>query len=479
MILDSRNKIIPFWIITISLMFVLIFSKLIQDGMFMDGMIYISVSKNLSDGIGTFWNPHFSKTLMSSYHEQPPLYFGLLAVFYKFFGTSMYVERFFCFVFFTLTALYIHKLWKKIYSNQLCIANNSWLPIFIWFTIPVCFWTYANIVEEAVMALFAISSVYYIYCAIFLNKNSIYNLILAGIFIFLSSFTKGMQGLFPMVAVIFYWLIFRNIKLNKVITYSFILVGTPVIAYTLLITNPNAIESYKSYFSDRLISTFNNVGNTTENRFELFIRLLTELLPITALGGIILFFTRKHKNKIYDPNHNKIIFWFILIGLSGSLPLMVTLEQRGFYLVTTFPFFAIAIGMWLAPGITLLINKINTKTKGFKIFKTTTIILLLISISYFISNIGTAKRDKELLSDIYDFNKIIPRGQTVGIPSEMFDDWVLHAYMARYNYISLDISGKRHQYFIIDKSLSKKHILEGYKIYPVNTKKIDLYVVEQ
>ncbi len=76
------SKTLPFWLFTISAILILTISQLIQDGVFMDGMLYISVSKNLADGMGTFWEPHFSKTVMTVFREQPPLYFGMLSYFF-------------------------------------------------------------------------------------------------------------------------------------------------------------------------------------------------------------------------------------------------------------------------------------------------------------------------------------------------------------------------------------------------------------
>jgi len=95
------SKTTPFWIFTIAVIIILIVSQLLQDGAFMDGMLYVSVSKNLAIGHGTFWNLNFSQTFLPEFHEQPPLYFGLLSLFYKAFGTSLYVERLFCFLCFT------------------------------------------------------------------------------------------------------------------------------------------------------------------------------------------------------------------------------------------------------------------------------------------------------------------------------------------------------------------------------------------
>lgn len=165
------SKTLPFWLFTISAILVLTISQLIQDGVFMDGMLYISVSKNLADGLGTFWEPHYSLTYYTVFREQPPLYFGLLAAFYKAFGTSMYVERLFCLVCFTFTLIYIHRIWKTLFSDDEQINKNSWLPILFFITIPICFWAYSNHVEETVMTLFTIMSVYYLSKVLFKKEK--------------------------------------------------------------------------------------------------------------------------------------------------------------------------------------------------------------------------------------------------------------------------------------------------------------------
>ncbi len=474
----KNSKSFPFWIFTFAVMVGIVVSQLIQDGVFMDGMLYISVSKNLADGLGTFWNPHFSQTSMASFHEQPPLYFGLLALFYKVFGTSMYVERLFCFVCYVITSVYIHKLWKKIFVNNRDIVIHSWLPVLFWTTIPVCFWAYTNHVEETVMAVFTTASVYYIYCALFLKEKTIYNLVLGGVFVFLSSLTKGVQGTFPIVAAGLYWIVIRNLSFRKMIYYSLVLIGVPALIYGfLLITNPAVYESFKKYFEIRLVGTFNNKGATTDNHFDLLIRLFWELLPIVALSGLILLFTRKKKTgDITSSMHCRTIVWLLLIGFSGSLPLMVTLEQRGFYLVTVLPFFAIAVAMWLAPRVATLINSINISSAGFNAFKIATIALLGGAIIFTVSQTGNTKRDNDLLSDIYDIGKTVPKGDVVTIPEEMWNDWSLREYLIRNFYISSEkCCDKEHTYFIIRKDLPHNLVPQNYSLFPIKTKEVDLY----
>ena len=88
----------------------------------MDGMLYTSVAHNLGNGIGTFWFPQFSLhnlAGLNAFHEQPPLVFGIQAIFFKIFGDSMYVERVYTFITICITAFLINLLWKEIYKNNI------------------------------------------------------------------------------------------------------------------------------------------------------------------------------------------------------------------------------------------------------------------------------------------------------------------------------------------------------------------------
>lgn len=470
------NKSVVFWLLTIVVINMLIISQLVQDGMFMDGMQYTAVGKNLADGLGTFWNPHFSKTVRSSFHEQPPLYFGLIAVFYKLFGSSMYVERFFVFVFYTLTLFYIYKLWKKVFNTNADIAAHAWLPVLFFSIIPVCFWAYTNHVEEVVMCAFVLMAVYYIYLALFLTKQVFFNLVLGGCLIFLAFLTKGVQGLFPVGCAFFFWLFTKNISFKKMLLYSLILVGVPILIYGILVfCNYYAYLSFKEYFINRFVKTFNNVYATTDNRFEMVFRLFTELLPILSITVLIKFSVRKFEPKLQNaPKNKQKLWWFLAIGLSGSLPLVITTEQRGFYLVTALPYFAMVIAMWLAPTLTQLLNKINVQKSGYKAFFYTTVLALIVSILYCFLQVGNFKRDKELLTDIYAIGRVVPKGEIVGTTDQTWHEWDIQAYFVRYFYISLNTKNNQH-YFIIQKNLPDSLVPKGYTLNPLKTTTLNLY----
>jgi hypothetical protein len=64
---------------------------LIQDDMFLDGVTYAAISKNLAHGYGTFWMPHYTQTKDAVFHGHPPLVFGIQSFFFRVLGDSLYV----------------------------------------------------------------------------------------------------------------------------------------------------------------------------------------------------------------------------------------------------------------------------------------------------------------------------------------------------------------------------------------------------
>ena len=51
--------------------------RLAHRGMFLDGVTYASIARNLAEGRGRFWAPHYTATIYPAFHEHPPL--GVLA----------------------------------------------------------------------------------------------------------------------------------------------------------------------------------------------------------------------------------------------------------------------------------------------------------------------------------------------------------------------------------------------------------------
>ncbi|MFH1004774.1 MAG: glycosyltransferase family 39 protein [Bacteroidota bacterium] len=474
----NHSTHIPFWLILASVLCVLILPRVVQDGMFMDGLLYACVSKNLSDGIGTFWFPHFSKTMHHFFNQQPPLGFGIQSVFFRIFGDSIYVERFYSFLTCIIAAYLIIVLWRILFRDEKEIKQIAWLPVLLWITIPICFWTYSNNMLENTMTIFDLLSV--IFIIKFFHRKNLLLLLFAGIFIFLASLTKGFQGMFPLCTIFFGWIIYRNFSFLKMILYSLMLMSVPALIYFFLLTDEKIFESITSYIQHRVIYSI-ETQTTVENHLYLIYRLFCiELLPCILFAVLLIIFTskkiqKKEKNSFLQIK--KHFFFFLLVGISASVPLIVTLEQRGFYLVTSFPYYAIALASLISPNIIFLLQKIHVENFYFRFFKIVSIFLLVSVIIYSSFQIGKVGRDKEMIHDIHLIGKIVPHGTKIGSTAELWQEWSLQEYLIRHYYICTDSKiSSDNEYVILE---STKNILDSIKFEKVNqpTIKYHLYKI--
>jgi 4-amino-4-deoxy-L-arabinose transferase-like glycosyltransferase len=469
-------KQIPYWILAASVLVGLTLPILIQEGMFMDAMLYTSVSHNLGQGIGTFWFPQFSKLNLyglSAFHEQPPLVFGIQALFFKVLGDSVYVERFYTFTCMVVTALLIVVLWREIFKKNEEFKVLGWLPLILWITIPVCFWSFSNNMHENTMGIFTLASVYFSYRGLRSKDKNILWFLLAGFAIFLATMSKGIPGFFPLGVPILYWLVFRSITLKEGIYLTLKILFVPFLLYSILFVLHESSQSLSTYLFERALHRINS-DPTVSSRFYVFERLFSELIPQILITGLIVFITRK-RGYLTKIRENKLdIVFFFLIGISGSLPLVLTMVQKGFYMVPSLPFFGIGFGLILAPMALDLVNFYSSKGK----------LLLLLSVLVFTCvlifagcQIGKISRDKELIQDIKNMGVIVPKYSVVKSSPELLNDWELQCYLIRYLNISLDYK-PFHQYLILKKNITPIDD-QTYEKIPIKTELYDLYQKSQ
>jgi len=125
-----KIKHLPFYLIIISLFIGIVAPALFSDGMFMDGVLYAAISQNLANNLGSFWDLHLTNTLYPHFHEHPPLAFGIQSIFFKLFGESILIERFYSLITFIITGWIIILIWRKI--SDIKFHSLSWLPLLFW-----------------------------------------------------------------------------------------------------------------------------------------------------------------------------------------------------------------------------------------------------------------------------------------------------------------------------------------------------------
>ena len=129
--------------------------ELFSDGMFMDGLLYADISRNLAAGLGSFWKPHLTQTLFNEFYEHPPLAFGLQSLFFSLLGDSIYVERLYSFLTYLIVGYLIVVIWSKFTGEK----RTGWMPLFLWITTSGVAWAAANNMLENTMTVFVCCAV--------------------------------------------------------------------------------------------------------------------------------------------------------------------------------------------------------------------------------------------------------------------------------------------------------------------------------
>jgi hypothetical protein len=438
----------PFFVI--SVIAALILPDLFREGMFMDGTLYSSVALNFSRGLGSFWHPHFAKISMPFFHEQPPLMFAMLGSFFRVCGESFLVERFYALAMFIISAGIFLQIVKVLLKGT--DAQAPWFALFLWVCIPVAPWIVNNNMEENTMGVFVLLSVLFLLKSFGGAKNywPLYTFA-AALSVVCAFLTKGFPGIFPIVLPAVYFLFYKDaFPVRRLVFVQFgLLVFIAAITFFLFSWTPSKI-CLSTWLNERVVNSIKNVSNSN-SRFEIIWILIQQLIPVLVMGLALVFFVKSKKIPVGERqvSWKKNAMVVLILALCGSIPLMVTREQRTFYLGVALPVFAISAALFLMPFYKALKNA-NWKPSFLNGMRFLPPLIFITAVCYLFILIGTPKRDVEKLHDIKIFAGKIARGEIIRIPESMWNDWELQTNLIRTNYISLSYTEKNARYLLAD-----------------------------
>jgi hypothetical protein len=431
-----RKRINPCSIFTLAIIMALVLPVLLQDGMFMDGVQYACVSRNLANGNSTFWFPWLHdawiKSGSSYFMEHPPLVYGIQSVFFNVFGDTMYTERIYSLCTLLFSAYLISRIWKLVHPKQ--EHTTGWLPVLLWIITPVCFWSYQNNMQENTMGIFTLWAIFFILKGLISNPRKTHWFIWGGLAVFAAFLCKGLPGFFPVVTVVLYFLCFKTLTRSRMLFYTTVVIlsSTGTLVLLILFHEP-AADSLNFYFYERLSQRIVSEP-TVESRFFILQRLFTELIPMM----IILVVVGLRKYKQITIEQKRWALFFCLLGLSASLPMFVTTVQRGFYLVPAFPFFALAAATLLKNRVekaqAIIDNRYNTT--GVLNFVSSCVLLWTIAPS--IAAAGFPGREVRDLEHAEQIANAVGKNTTVCATPDIYFNWSLHFYLLRKYNITLN-----------------------------------------
>lgn len=435
-------QIIPY-VFVVAIFISLISPYLLTHGMFMDGTIYAVISRNLAIGEGSFWSLKFMSDIFNPFYEHPPLAIYFESLFFRVFGDQFWVEKGYSVLITMISGFLIHLIWNKLVKIKMVKPSPSWIPMLFWVMFPLVTWSSVNNMLENTMAVFVLFAFLLLLISVETKKWGY--IILSGFSLFLAFLSKGPIGLYLWSFYLIFFLIYRSISFNRVIVNTLILlVSTLFPILVLYFVSPFGFESLGNYLSNQVVRSVSSV-TTVNSRLFIVISLLNQLLlPLVVLlvWSLVSWFITK-KNVLKNISYKGFLFLFI-IGLTGVLPIMVSLKQSGFYILTTFPFFAISIA-----AIAVQFPKIEIP-KWLKMISAIFSVLLFCSaIGYSVSLYNTFGRDKNKIQDINTIKKYNSTIHEMTLHRNLWSDWGLIAYASRYAHIDIYREENPTKYFLL------------------------------
>ncbi|MCF6243255.1 MAG: hypothetical protein L3J74_18200, partial [Bacteroidales bacterium] len=326
---------------------------------------------------------------------------------------------------------------------------------------------------ENTVTVFLLISVYYSIKS--LNKHRVFMLVLSGFFIFLAFLTKGVTSLFPWSFALIYYLVTKKINIKRAFVDTAILVSSTVSFLLILIMYSN--DAYYALNEYMHIQVFNSLEyvQTVDNRLYIIKTFFYQIIIAIVFVAILIVKTKNKYSQIIKIKEKCCgAAFFLLLGLSGILPMMVSLKQSAFYIVPAYPYIALAFAFYSLPYVVQNFNNIKTGTKAYKIFNFVSILMIFVAVSFTFYFSGKILRDNDILSDSYKIIKQVPPDTMISIDTTLKEEWSLIGYLYRFAYISLDTLNK-HKYYITLESLNDT---VNYKELKLGLKRYKLYVDE-
>ena len=463
--MDRKRLWTPLWFFSLSLFLLLIVLPLTRQGMFLDGVIYAAIAKNLALGQGSLWHPFYSKTTFPVFYEHPPLALYLQSLFFRILGKGFGVEQAYCLLMafgqFALIAYYwVKKEKTPFYSLALLLL--------LWLLAPLNL-KYVNNHLEATLTLFTTFATLLLLIKTKSRINFIIQYVSAAAVILIAFFCNGPTAFFPLAVPLIQALLDKPIAwydgIKNTIFFALLLAILLSIFYLLV---PDALINTQHYLNEQLLPSttgsrqLNLIGFYHLYVFNLYFRAYW-LLAVFALACMTIAAKMKDLSigaLLVQHLKNKNFLLFFLLSLVSSLPIAVSHRQALNYIMQSAPFFTLAMMYLCYEPVQIIINYCASKPW---LLKASFYLNLFLFITSLVTVFSLANGFNAHQAMITDINKIIDYCKNDAILSTspvIYEDWHAGAYFARNSMMSLTPE-KDNRYYL---GLKNETIAENYHL---------------
>jgi 4-amino-4-deoxy-L-arabinose transferase-like glycosyltransferase len=417
--------------------------RLAHRGMFVDGITYASIARNLAQGRGSFWTPSYTATVYPQFHQHPPLGLWLQSMWFRALGDHLYVERAYSLAAAAATAVLIALIWRRVNAGTPA-ERDEWLPVLLWILIPLVSWSIVGNLLETTVTLFTTAAVAaLVRTTMGGSRMEAGWAVASGLCIVAAVLTKGPVGLFPLAAPI----IMLNWHEHRTPWRAVAIQWSTVTGCAVLLWNvPSARAALLQYSGEQLMPALTGSAPGAAHSWTIVKVLLQGVWLPLGLASIILIACAVGWDEPSAKNRFAGLR-FCLLGLAGTLPILVSAKQMGHYLVPAVPFFALAAAVILSATARRIADRVASRRGA--------MVILALCVSLVVGTAAAAvmpalERDPERLADLASLAPNLPRDRTIGICYEASGDWGLHAWFERLFAVGLDATttGQSEEWFL-------------------------------
>jgi 4-amino-4-deoxy-L-arabinose transferase-like glycosyltransferase len=416
--------------------------RVVPQGMFVDGLLYSSISRNLAEGRGSWWLPYFSRQYWiegiarDHYYENPPLLFWMQSMFFRALGDHWWVEKLYATLLLLLNCFLITRIWKTVLKSISGESSLQWLPVLFFYLVPIVFWGSPYNLIDSQLLTFCLLATWAILSGMINQRHRSLKYGLAVSFIFLGMLTKGPVAVYPVALPFIYYLVFAPNRWRAGVMYSMSLFASVMLLFALLLLlHPPALNFFEKYWNQRL--SYAIMGGRSEGVRHGFGRLYviwilfrenSILIALTSIG--ILFSFIKGIPGTSPTSEKKWALVFLGLGLAGTVPLMLSTRQAAMYLIPSLVMFAMAAALFLLSLIKQWMSSVSTRTA--KIISITMIFGIIGVMIHSAFLFGKPAKDIALLEDIQVMQPLVPKTNSLVLADTALCGSAKHTYLQRY-----------------------------------------------
>lgn len=408
-------------------------------GMFFDGAIYASVSRNLADGVGSPWAPHFSDGLFPVFREHPPLVFWLQALFFRVLGDSYLTERAYDLTVVLLTGWLLWRLWGRLVhaSKAARLAGYFWLPLLLWVVGPVWSWAYRNNLLENTMTLLCLAAAVLVIDALRARtgRRSTMPALAAGALTLAAFLAKGPTALFVIVCPLLFGPALRVPARHTAAVAAVHWATAAALFGALFALVPEAREALAASWARQAGAR----AALDLDGLAMLFELAKKLVPMALVVGFVAIVVKGRVRSALRPVRLPAVA-MLATGAAASVPLVLADHDSAHYLVPSLPFFALGFGLAGAALLDAAGPRIRARLAarpgtGFTLLSVTAALAIALMAA---GRIGEPRKNIAYHEFFAEVAGMTGQGATLGLDPALYSDWTLHAVAQRHYRLSLD-----------------------------------------